>query len=66
MVAIYGRGVNKIPQLSNCPDCHNHSLFYKKSDDSFACLALDCKHSIKKGTVEYKARVFLVSQEQQE
>ena len=57
---------NKILQLSNCPDCHKHSLFYNKLDDSFACLALECEHSIKKGTMEYKAILFLANQEQQQ
>jgi hypothetical protein len=27
-----------IPRLSNCPYCHEHSLFYNSKDDCFECL----------------------------
>ena len=32
----------KIPQLSDCPSCSKHSLFYNPVEDSFECLNLDC------------------------
>ena len=48
----------KIPRLSDCPICHEHSLFYNLVDDKFECLNQKCavkqKH-ILPGTPEYKS-----------
>jgi hypothetical protein len=46
---------NKIPQLSDCPNCHKHASFYNIINDKFECLAIECKYTIAMGTVEYKA-----------
>ena len=45
----------KIPQLSDCPKCYKHALFYNILDDSFTCLAIECKYTVASGTFEYKA-----------
>jgi hypothetical protein len=46
-----------IPQLSDCPKCYKHALFYNILDDGFTCLAIECKYTITTGTLEYKAIV---------
>ncbi|MFZ2036731.1 MAG: hypothetical protein WCC72_00600 [Dehalococcoidales bacterium] len=46
-----------IPQLSDCPKCSKHALFYNILDDSFSCLAIECKYTVASGTLEYKAIV---------
>jgi len=44
-----------IPQLSDCPKCYKRALFYNILDDSFTCLAIECKYTVANGTMEYKA-----------
>jgi hypothetical protein len=51
-----------IPQLSDCPKCYKHALFYNISDDSFTCLAIECKYTVVSGTLEYKAIVIKFTQ----
>ena len=46
-----------IPQLSDCPKCSKRALFYNILDDSFTCLAIECKYTVASGTLEYKAIV---------
>jgi hypothetical protein len=46
-----------IPQLSDCPKCRKHALFYNINDDSFSCLAIECKYTVTSGALEYKAIV---------
>ncbi len=36
---------SKIPKLSDCPNCHKHSLFYNSVDDAFECLNPKCQTS---------------------
>ena len=56
---------NKIPQLSDCPICLKHALFYNQINDSFECLALECQHKIEAGTQEYKTMLLaMVDQEE--
>lgn len=48
----------KIPKLSDCPYCYEHSLFYNLVDDKFECLNLKCQaHSshIIASTGKYKS-----------
>jgi len=45
---------SKIPQLSDCPNCHEPNLFYNMVSDSFTC---KCGYIISPGTAEYKAIV---------
>lgn len=39
--------LSRIPQLSDCPRCSRHSLFYNRSADRFECLNLECLYSFK-------------------
>jgi len=56
---------DKIPQLSDCPICRKHALFYNQINDSFECLALECQHKIEAGTQEYKTMLLaMVDQEE--
>jgi hypothetical protein len=44
-----------IPQLSDCPKCYKRALFYNIIDDSFTCLAIECKYTVASDTLEYTA-----------
>lgn len=47
-----------VPRLSDCPTCHEHSLYYDLIGDSFSCLNLKCgqyDNPILSGSEEYRA-----------
>lgn len=51
---------SKIPQLSNCPQCLKHSLFYNNIADQFECLNLQCKIIISQSSLDYKRIIVII------